>query len=770
MEDLIADCDVTSDDFRRTFSFESCSDLLFDDRFEFPSHTSSSTALPECVGDSSTSSICPTTVSQPVASDSSSQIDIFAECSDVIDDSSFLPVEIDFDAQPTSFSTACTSANFENSQASSSFFEPVPTKGCESSSSSALTGFSVQAEPVKKSSEVCLRFNKTSHANYFSFLQNVMMHCKSISLEDYLEVNTSLINSSIFQQNNYWVRIAPEIVDFLYYTIDYLSGNCPNNFYHRSFRSPLLFEENNGFHFSTDQNNSAGQLIWGGRSTNDDTLLTWTDVWWSCRFMTYIPRIWRPALCEKIPQCHKFTQQEVKKRPRKQNKTEKYQKARKQMKANKNAELADLRTKLMTFDTSDAGFGFDSVEYSVIDSEILDSGTVSSIPFSSVSSKRYSDFAPLDLNPMLPCNDILPDTLSLISPNGLEESLEALTSAFAENKDLEISNPKLPLPLVDEHSSFHRQEQNRFSDPKKAFTYLLTNMTLSPVGPTLGATLELSNHISEYPTLEKNLLNHCAKNIENVYIIDLVRDASARLIGGKGSRVEIVNLFKQSQFVNLTFISQNENLVNGVVGICLEILQNCQTPYVELFVDFTGKSAWRYIPFSLPVTHSSKGHSLSISSNQFKSKAKSAISKSMNQFSNCVAANNYPSSSSCPVKPSNNVQIYPPRGRPRKTHPKEVVKKNSSQYSHVNNTQPPIRQAELSTSGTSISAGLLPRTNAEGLLTVKPKPSNKLVQYITISGNTLRCVPAKPTFQLLKTSQQSTGPIVPQVFYINSVS
>ena len=773
MENLMVDCDVTSDDFRRTFSFESCSDLLFDDRFEFTTHqTSSSATLSECVAPTIASSqqiggLCQLDVSQPPdAPDASSQIDIFGYCGDVIDDSSFLATEIDFDSQPASFGVCTSSNKYATSQRPTSLFDSVGTKACEAS-------YSVQSEPVKKSSEVCAHLKRTSHANYFSFLQSVMIYCKSVSLEDYLEVNMTLINSSVFQHNNYWVRIAPEIVDYLYYTIDYLSGNCPNNFYHRSFRSPILFEENTAFHFSPEHQNSTGQLIWGGRSTDDEMLLTWTDVWWSCRFMSYIPRIWRAVLCDKIPQCHKLTHQEVRKRPRKQNKTEKYQKARK-LKANK-SKLADFRAKTVTFDSSDSGLGFDAVEYSVIDSEILDSGTVSSISFPSMPNKRFTDFAPLNLNPMLPCNDILPDTLSLISPNGLEESLEALTSAFVENKDQELPL-KLPA-VVDEHSSFHRQEQNRFSDPKKAFTYLLPNMSLSPVGPTFGATVELSNHISEYPTLEKNLLNHCAKNIKNVYIIDLVRDATARLLGGKGSRVEVVNLFKQSQFVNLSFITQNENLVNGVVGICLEILQNCQTPHVELFVDFTGKSAWRYIPFNIPVAHStSKSHSIS-SSQSKSSKGKSSVHAKSHHYLNFVECNKtHARSNSCHVKSLNTAQpMYPTRGRPRKATQqarKASNEANAAANLHANNSKQALSLLpQISTSGKPSScASLLQTTTPQGLLTVKPS-SNKSVQHVTISGANLRCVPAKPTFPLLKTQQQSTsGSIVPQVFYINSVS
>ena len=490
--------------------------------------------------------------------------------------------------------------------------------------------------------DIVTAFKNTAHANYFSFLQYFMIYYNSISVIEFLNINDSLLRNACFQRHNYWLRIAPEIVSFLHYTVDYLSGNCPSSFYHHTFSEPLLYKEerlndtiewqsnSSSTYHSRDQSKATGKNCSTSESDSttsgsckdtvpkrsssvrnssglldDSTLLIWTDIWWACRYKQYNPRIWRSKLSPKIVQCSRMAAQAQRKRRRQKEKlaanTAKVDSARNDFRKVKASlsNVTDSPDVLLTHGYK--GFQESEVEASENPTADLDP-SVYFVDYVSQTS-RESDGLPTEqelnkesgiiettgamglypcLSPFLPKNDKLFGAV-----------LEAeLASTFFSQED-----------GSDDHYIFtglswlHEQEQKRFANPDIAFTYKLLNGTEVTVDKLYRCTLSYDSLVSEFAERDdflQQLINQSAHFVHNVYIIDLVRDAAARLQNRRGSRVDIVRLLLQSHYINIRFALENDSLVNGLVGRCLEELAGYQNSCIDLIVDNNGTGCWVY--------------------------------------------------------------------------------------------------------------------------------------------------------------------------------
>uniref|UniRef100_A0A8C1WXH2 Nuclear factor related to kappaB binding protein n=1 Tax=Cyprinus carpio TaxID=7962 RepID=A0A8C1WXH2_CYPCA len=127
------------------------------------------------------------------------------------------------------------------------------------------------------------------------------------------------------------------------------------------------------------------------------------------------------------------------------------------------------------------------------------------------------------------------------------------------------------------------QEQQRYDQPHKAFTYRMHGFE-SVVGPVKGV---FDKETSLNKAREHSLLR--SDRPAYVTILSLVRDAAARLPNGEGTRAEICELLKDSQFLAPDVTSAQ---VNTVVSGALDRLHYEKDPCVKYDI---GRKLWIYL-------------------------------------------------------------------------------------------------------------------------------------------------------------------------------
>uniref|UniRef100_A0A672SR93 DEUBAD domain-containing protein n=1 Tax=Sinocyclocheilus grahami TaxID=75366 RepID=A0A672SR93_SINGR len=126
-------------------------------------------------------------------------------------------------------------------------------------------------------------------------------------------------------------------------------------------------------------------------------------------------------------------------------------------------------------------------------------------------------------------------------------------------------------------------EQQRYDQPHKAFTYRMHGFE-SVVGPVKGV---FDKETSLNKAREHSLLR--SDRPAYVTILSLVRDAAARLPNGEGTRAEICELLKDSQFLAPDVTSAQ---VNTVVSGALDRLHYEKDPCVKYDI---GRKLWIYL-------------------------------------------------------------------------------------------------------------------------------------------------------------------------------
>ncbi|GFO47485.1 nuclear factor related to kappa-b-binding protein [Plakobranchus ocellatus] len=134
-----------------------------------------------------------------------------------------------------------------------------------------------------------------------------------------------------------------------------------------------------------------------------------------------------------------------------------------------------------------------------------------------------------------------------------------------------------------EKALFREQERSRFASPHKAFTFMMHGYD-SVVGPVKGV---YDKDSSTNKAREHNLL--VSDRPPFVTILTLVRDAAARLPNGEGTRGDICELLKDSQFLAP---GVTDTQINAVVSGALDRLHSEKDPCVKY--DVTRK-LWIYL-------------------------------------------------------------------------------------------------------------------------------------------------------------------------------
>ncbi|XP_029526278.2 nuclear factor related to kappa-B-binding protein-like isoform X5 [Oncorhynchus nerka] len=188
------------------------------------------------------------------------------------------------------------------------------------------------------------------------------------------------------------------------------------------------------------------------------------------------------------------------------------------------------------------------------------------------------------------------------SENG-EKDLSALCQLWVDSKGLvvvkaefdKLSEMTSPTPRAswtdyvvrastgDERHIFQVQEQQRYDQPHKAFTFRMHGFE-SQVGPVKGV---FDKEMSLNKAREHTLLR--SDRPAYVTILSLVRDAAARLPNGEGTRAEICELLKDSQFLAPDVTSAQ---VNMVVSGALDRLHYEKDPCVKYDIV---RKLWNYL-------------------------------------------------------------------------------------------------------------------------------------------------------------------------------
>ncbi|XP_064208586.1 nuclear factor related to kappa-B-binding protein isoform X1 [Anguilla rostrata] len=186
-------------------------------------------------------------------------------------------------------------------------------------------------------------------------------------------------------------------------------------------------------------------------------------------------------------------------------------------------------------------------------------------------------------------------------PDG-EKDLSELCQLWLESKDQVVVKQESeepaeltpPTPRVwtdyvvrpstgEERHVFQEQEQQRYDQPHKAFTFRMHGFE-SVVGPVKGV---FDKETSLNKAREHSLLR--SDRPAYVTILSLVRDAAARLPNGEGTRAEICELLKDSQFLAPDVTSAQ---VNTVVSGALDRLHYEKDPCVKYDI---GRKLWIYL-------------------------------------------------------------------------------------------------------------------------------------------------------------------------------
>ncbi|KAL5011494.1 hypothetical protein ScPMuIL_010045 [Solemya velum] len=135
----------------------------------------------------------------------------------------------------------------------------------------------------------------------------------------------------------------------------------------------------------------------------------------------------------------------------------------------------------------------------------------------------------------------------------------------------------------EEKDSFQEQEKSRFENPHKAFTYSMHGYD-SVVGPVKGV---YSKESAVTKAREHALL--VSTRPSYVTILTLVRDSAARLPNGEGTRSDICELLKDSQFLAP---GVSDAQINVVVSGALDRLHSEKDPCVKYDVN---RKLWIYL-------------------------------------------------------------------------------------------------------------------------------------------------------------------------------
>ena len=140
----------------------------------------------------------------------------------------------------------------------------------------------------------------------------------------------------------------------------------------------------------------------------------------------------------------------------------------------------------------------------------------------------------------------------------------------------------------EERRAYREQEAIRYRNPQRAFTYRVHSYE-SVVGPVKGC----GNATASTPAASPNKAREHSLLVSDrppfVTLLSLVRDAAARLPNGEGTRADICELLKDSQYL---LPSVSDQQINSIVSGALDRLHYEKDPCVKYDVN---RKVWIYL-------------------------------------------------------------------------------------------------------------------------------------------------------------------------------
>ena len=123
----------------------------------------------------------------------------------------------------------------------------------------------------------------------------------------------------------------------------------------------------------------------------------------------------------------------------------------------------------------------------------------------------------------------------------------------------------------EEIENFRKQEKLRYEKPLQPWEYTLSKGNIAIVAPLFNSSKAITSKARDHELLK-------AERPPYITLLALVRDAAARLEDGVGTRLDICDLLKDSQYINENIA---DNKINSIVSGALDRLHYQKDPCVK---------------------------------------------------------------------------------------------------------------------------------------------------------------------------------------------
>ena len=155
-----------------------------------------------------------------------------------------------------------------------------------------------------------------------------------------------------------------------------------------------------------------------------------------------------------------------------------------------------------------------------------------------------------------------------------EEISELSSSFFIKNKEKNKKRPKnsiIPKRTQEEINSYRKQEKIRYLNPHLPWKYKFSNGLTSIVAPVFKKSKTVITKVREHKLLKDSKPSYLT-------ILSLVRDAASRLPNGIGTRMDVCDLLRDSQYINENITDKE---INHIVSGALDRLHYEKDPCVK---------------------------------------------------------------------------------------------------------------------------------------------------------------------------------------------
>ena len=180
---------------------------------------------------------------------------------------------------------------------------------------------------------------------------------------------------------------------------------------------------------------------------------------------------------------------------------------------------------------------------------------------------------------------------SLMNKSGQKKMISSTNNSYVEHSDendsfidrnilkserfKNVKKNKIQITIKprtkEEILNFRQQEKLRYEKPLSPWEYTLSNGNIAIVAPLFTSSKTIISKARDHELLK-------AERPPYITLLALVRDAAARLEDGVGTRLDICDLLKDSQYINENI---SDNRINNIVSGALDRLHYQKDPCVK---------------------------------------------------------------------------------------------------------------------------------------------------------------------------------------------